>query len=93
MKTTCKECTPNINSRNIINLNKDEIMLKYSSAFIFLTKRIMDTSRFVCLWCKNICIFKEILLREQNLESPVRNILAKIDKLFKYQFNKSILHL
>jgi len=59
----CNTIANNINYQKIINLNEDEIILKYSKAFTLLTQRIMDTPRFACLSCEKLC-FEETLLME-----------------------------
>lgn len=56
-KSTLSTC----DKRIMINLSEDEIISKNSTVFTLLTKRNMDTPRFVCLSCEKLCFWKNVV--------------------------------
>lgn len=62
VKITRDKCTfTNIDDKEILTLNEDKIMLKYSKAFTLFTKRSIDVPQFPCLSCEKLCFRKNII--------------------------------
>jgi len=47
--------------QSFTNLSDDVIISKYSKAFKALTKRSMDTPRYVCVSCERLCYKRSVL--------------------------------
>jgi len=66
-------------------LSDEDIISKYSKAFKTLTKRSMDTPRYVCVSCKRLCFKKNVseinkFKVQMNTYSIWRDLMAHIKK-------------
>ena len=71
--------------QSLTDLSDDDIISKYSKAFKALTKRSMDTPRYVCVSCERLCYKRsvsEISKVKTQLDIPIwRDLMAHIKKL------------